>query len=82
MAGREVSLSEPLLDCVAAAALLNVRVSWVRDAARLGQLPCLRVGRHLRFAEGDVGGVARRAVRRAPREGTDIAALAGRRGSW
>ncbi|MGH2854322.1 MAG: helix-turn-helix domain-containing protein [Solirubrobacteraceae bacterium] len=45
----EVSLSEPLLDCAAAAALLNVRVSWVRDAARLGQLPCLRVGRHLRF---------------------------------
>ncbi len=49
VAGREVSLSEPLLDCAAAAALLNVRVSWVRDAARLGQLPCLRVGRHLRF---------------------------------
>jgi excisionase family DNA binding protein len=44
-----VSLSEPLLDCAAAAALLNVRVSWVRDATRLGQLPCLRVGRHLRF---------------------------------
>jgi excisionase family DNA binding protein len=42
-------LSEPLLDCAAAASLLNVRVSWVRDAARLGQLPCLRVGRHLRF---------------------------------
>ncbi len=47
--GGMVSLSEPLLDCVAAAALLNVRVSWVRDAARLGHLPCLRVGRHLRF---------------------------------
>ncbi len=46
---REVSLAEPLLDSAAAAALLNVRVSWVRDAARLGQLPCLRVGRHLRF---------------------------------
>ena len=46
---REVSLDEPLLDCQAAAALLNVRVSWVRDAARLGHLPCLRVGRHLRF---------------------------------
>jgi excisionase family DNA binding protein len=44
-----VSLSEPLLDCEAAAKLLNVRVSRVRDAARLGQLPCLRVGRHLRF---------------------------------
>jgi excisionase family DNA binding protein len=47
--GAAVSLNEPLLDCEAAAALLNVRVSWVRDAARLGHLPCLRVGRHLRF---------------------------------
>ena len=47
--GGVVALDEPLLDCVAAAALLNVRVSWVRDAARLGHLPCLRVGRHLRF---------------------------------
>jgi excisionase family DNA binding protein len=47
--GEVVSLDEPLLDCVAAAALLNVRVSWVRDAARLGHLPCVRVGRHLRF---------------------------------
>jgi hypothetical protein len=47
--GAAVSLDEPLLDCEAAAALLNVRVSWVRDAARLGQLPCLRVGRHLRW---------------------------------
>jgi len=45
----EGMLSEPLLDCAAAAALLNVRVSWVREATRLGQLPCLRVGRHLRF---------------------------------
>ena len=47
--GAAVSLDEPLLDCEAAAALLNVRVSWVRDAARLGHLPCLCVGRHLRF---------------------------------
>ena len=46
---RGVALDEPLLDCQAAAALLNVRVSWVRDAARQGHLPCLRVGRHLRF---------------------------------
>jgi excisionase family DNA binding protein len=42
-------LDEPLLDCEAAAVLLNVRVSWVRDAARQGHLPCVRVGRHLRF---------------------------------
>ncbi|MGH2863673.1 MAG: helix-turn-helix domain-containing protein [Solirubrobacteraceae bacterium] len=47
--GPAVSLAEPLLNCEEAAALLNVRVSWVRDAARLGHLPCLRVGRHLRF---------------------------------
>jgi excisionase family DNA binding protein len=47
--GAAVLLDEPLLDCQAAAALLNVRISWVRDAARLGHLPCLRVGRHLRF---------------------------------
>ena len=47
--GVALSLTEPLLDCPAAAALLNVRVSWVRDAAREGNLPCVRVGRHLRF---------------------------------
>jgi excisionase family DNA binding protein len=47
--GVALLLVEPLLDCPAAAALLNVRVSWVRDAARQGQLPCVRVGRHLRF---------------------------------
>jgi excisionase family DNA binding protein len=47
--GAGVALDEPLLDCEAAAVLLNVRVSWVRDAARQGHLPCLRVGRHLRF---------------------------------
>lgn len=50
--GRRVSLDEPLLDCAAAAALLGVRVSWVRDAARLGQVPCLRLGRHVRFSRG------------------------------
>lgn len=42
-------LDEPLLDTEQAAALLNVRVSWVRDATRAGRLPCIRVGRHLRF---------------------------------
>ena len=44
-----LSLDEPLLDCEQAAALLNVRPSWVRDATRAGRLPCIRVGRHLRF---------------------------------
>ena len=44
-----LSLDEPLLDVEQAAALLNVRASWVRDATRAGRLPCIRVGRHLRF---------------------------------
>ena len=44
-----LSLDEPLLDVEQAAALLNVRPSWVRDATRAGRLPCIRVGRHLRF---------------------------------
>lgn len=54
--GAAVSLAEPLLDCEGAAALLNVRVSWVRDAARLGHLPCLRVERHLRFTRAMLEG--------------------------
>lgn len=44
-----LSLEEPLLDVEQAAALLNVRPSWVRDATRTQRLPCIRVGRHLRF---------------------------------
>ena len=44
-----LTLDEPLLDVEQAAALLNVRPSWVRDATRAQRLPCIRVGRHLRF---------------------------------
>lgn len=44
-----LSLDEPLLDVEQAAALLNVRPSWVREATRAERLPCIRVGRHLRF---------------------------------
>jgi len=44
-----LSLDEPLLDAEQAAAQLNVRPSWVRDATRAGRLPCIRVGRHLRY---------------------------------
>jgi excisionase family DNA binding protein len=46
-----LSLSEPLLNAPEAAELLNVRLSWVRDAAREGVLLCVRVGRHLRFTK-------------------------------
>ena len=49
------SLDEPLLTPAEAATLLAVRRSWVYDAARTGQLPCVRVGRHVRFLRSDLG---------------------------
>jgi excisionase family DNA binding protein len=44
-----LSLDEPLLDVEQAAALLAVRPSWIRDITRAGRLPCIRVGKHMRF---------------------------------
>jgi excisionase family DNA binding protein len=40
-----VSLDEAL----PTARLLSVRLSWIQDATRAGQLPVIRVGRHLRY---------------------------------
>lgn len=45
-------LDGPLLRPEEAAALLSVKTSWVYDAARTGKLPCIRVGRHIRFTRG------------------------------
>ena len=45
----EVSLSDPLLRPAEAAKLLSVRPSWIYEAVRNGTLPCLRIGRHIRF---------------------------------
>lgn len=44
-------LKDPLLRPEQAAALLAVKPSWVYDAVRTGRLPCLRVGRHIRFTQ-------------------------------
>jgi excisionase family DNA binding protein len=44
-------LDGPLLRPEQAAALLAVKPSWVYDAVRAGRLPCLRVGRHIRFTQ-------------------------------
>lgn len=44
-----ISLNEPLLKVEAAAGLLNVKVSWIREATRTGLLPCIRVGRQVRW---------------------------------
>jgi excisionase family DNA binding protein len=44
-------LQSPLLRADEAARLLAVRPSWVYEAVRDGRLPCLRVGRHIRFTQ-------------------------------
>jgi excisionase family DNA binding protein len=54
-ARRQASVGQPrrldgsLLRPEEAAELLAVKTSWVYDAVRTGRLPCLRVGRHIRF---------------------------------
>ena len=45
----QVELSSPLLRASDAAELLSVRTSWIYEAVRTGQLPCLRIGRHIRW---------------------------------
>jgi excisionase family DNA binding protein len=42
----------PLLRPEEAANLLAVKTSWIYDAVRTGRLPCIRVGRHIRFTRG------------------------------
>lgn len=39
----------PLLRPDEAANLLAVKTSWIYEAVRTGRLPCIRVGRHIRF---------------------------------
>lgn len=46
----EATLAEgPLLCPHDAAKLLSVKPSWVYEAVRAQRIPCLRVGRHIRF---------------------------------
>ena len=47
--GAEISLADPLLRPEEVARLLSVKPSWVYEKVRAGELPCLHVGRHLRF---------------------------------
>jgi excisionase family DNA binding protein len=50
----DATLAEPLLTPTQAAALLAVRTSWIYEAVRAGRLPCVRIGRHLRFLRSDL----------------------------
>jgi len=49
-----IDLSDPLLTIPQAARLLAVRDSWVEEAVRTGRLPCIRIGRHIRFTRSDL----------------------------
>jgi excisionase family DNA binding protein len=44
-------LEDPLLRPEEAARLLSVRPSWIYEAVRARRLPCVRVGRHIRFTQ-------------------------------
>ncbi len=44
-------LDRPLIRPEHAAELLAVKPSWVYEAVRTGRLPCLRIGRHIRFTQ-------------------------------
>jgi excisionase family DNA binding protein len=51
IADASVSLADgPLLRPEQAAHLLSVKTSWIYEAARSGRVPCIRVGRHIRFS--------------------------------
>jgi len=44
-------LDGPLLTPAQAATMLSVKTSWIYEAVRTGRLPCLRLGRHIRFTQ-------------------------------
>lgn len=47
-------MSERLLDAKEIAEKLGVPESWVRESARSGAIPCVRLGRYVRFDLADV----------------------------
>jgi excisionase family DNA binding protein len=47
--GEIVPPLRPLLTPQQAAQLLNVKTSWIYEAVRTRRLPCIRIGRHIRF---------------------------------
>jgi len=45
----DASAREPLLRPEDAARLLSVRPNWIYEAVRARRMPCIRIGRHIRF---------------------------------
>ncbi len=48
------ALSEELLDTEEAAALLNMSEGALRKAVQRGQVPCVRIGRRLRYRRSEL----------------------------
>jgi excisionase family DNA binding protein len=51
---REHKVSQRLLDAAAIAERLGVPKTWVLESARSGAMPCVRLGRYVRFDLDDV----------------------------
>jgi len=49
-------VSERLMTADDVAELLSVPVSWVRESTRSGAMPCVRLGRYVRFERAAVEG--------------------------
>lgn len=47
-------MTERLLDAREVAERLGVPETWVRESARSGAMPCVRLGRYVRFDLADV----------------------------
>jgi excisionase family DNA binding protein len=47
-------VSDRLLDAKEVAQMLGVPKSWVREHTRSGAVPCVPLGRYVRYAEADV----------------------------
>jgi excisionase family DNA binding protein len=47
-------VSDRLLDAKAVAERLGVPTTWVLESARSGAMPCVRLGRYVRFDPADV----------------------------
>lgn len=55
-------MSERLLTADEVAALLQLRPSWVQEQTRRGNVPCVRLGRFVRYREEEIREwIARRA---------------------
>lgn len=49
-----VAMTDRLLDAAAIAERLGVPKTWVLESARSGAMPCVRLGRYVRFDLADV----------------------------